>query len=484
MFKHTGAQFCDAFDFARELGVKTCIGTEAPLTLRQVLQQRISSQGKDPSDPATVREVYEGTFKRIMVAHPLDYYWIWTPEGWTWSGNKPEQYAAMVRDLKLAYEAKNRVDAPLQLATAGWVLGPGHHRAALDNDLPKGIPVSAISRNTGATKVDPAFARVAGREKWAIPWLESDNREGLAAPQLFVGRMRRDVADALSYRCTGLMGLHWRTRILGPNASTLAAAAWDQSGWNPSFDRLSPEAVVPTDGPLGGAVAAYRGRRISGTADALLYQTCRYNFEGYNLKVPNGQYRVTLGFCEPHFDYWLNTFKYCRSLAQLRCALARPDSDEISRLYADAYRYLLATVNTPGGLATVVNMEIHPGWGPSVAKHTDQPWPTEYQGKPRLIVPTVRTLLGKGEDLQFKVIVLDNEPPQSAMLHWRPLGTGQFQTIPLQHVAHAVYQVELPSPGDDFEYRIEATTANGTNLRWPVTAPEINQTVLLWNVLD
>jgi hypothetical protein len=64
------------------------------------------------------------------------------------------------------------------------------------------------------------------------------------------------------------------------------------------------------------------------------------------------------------------------------------------------------------------------------------------------------------------------------MLHWRPLGTGQFQTIPLQHVARAVYQVELPSPGEDFEYRIEATMADGSNLTWPASAPEINQTVV------
>jgi len=655
VFNRTGAQFRDAFGFARELGVKTCIGTEAPLTFPKVLQERLKAAGKDPADPATVREVYEGTFKRIMAAHPLDYYWIWTPEGWTWRGNKPEQYAATVRDVKLAYEAKNRVDAPFQLATAGWVLGPGHDRAAFDNDLPKVIPMSAISRNTGAAKVDPAFGRVAGREKWAIPWLESDNREGLAAVQLFVGRMRRDAADALSYRCTGLMGLHWRTKILGPNVSALADAAWDQTGWNPSFGRLSAEGVAPTDGPLGGAVAAYPGRKVSGTADALLYQTCRYNFEGYDLKVPNGRYRVTLGFCEPHFDksaerigdfelqgkkavealdifarvgkfaaldlvseevvvtdgwlrlrikarqswpcistivmegdgfsrkincggpaykdyeadlevtannsflpcddfyadwatanfglaeigdvfaaidgrvpqvtdggcpsgrltpigqpwdavapqfafvdelesyrprvqgagnlhrfdYWLNTFKYCRSLAQLRCALANPDTDEIKRLYADAYRYLLATVNTPGGLAMVVNMESHPGWEASVAKHTGQPWPTEYQGEPRLIVPTVRTMVSEGEALTVKVIVLDNERPKAAALHWRQMGEGDYQEMPLEHVARGVYTVPMPPASTGaVEYYIQATTAKGQTLTWPPTAPCIAQTVI------
>ena len=85
-----------------QLGVKTCIGTESPLILPKALRERLKAQGKNPDDPATVREVYEGMFRRIAASHPLDYFWIWTPEGWTWGGNKPEQYADTVSDVKLA----------------------------------------------------------------------------------------------------------------------------------------------------------------------------------------------------------------------------------------------------------------------------------------------------------------------------------------------------------------------------------------------
>ena len=59
-------------------------------------------------------------------------------------------------------------------------------------------------------------------------------------PQLWAGRMRRDAFDALKYGCTGLMGIHWRTRILGPNVSALAKAAWDQKGWSEAAP-ASPE---------------------------------------------------------------------------------------------------------------------------------------------------------------------------------------------------------------------------------------------------
>jgi len=81
VFNRTAAQLRDAFGFARQLGVKTCIGSETPLTIPKAVQERLRAQGKNPTDPAAVGEVYEGTFRRIMASHPLDYYWLWTPGG-------------------------------------------------------------------------------------------------------------------------------------------------------------------------------------------------------------------------------------------------------------------------------------------------------------------------------------------------------------------------------------------------------------------
>ena len=98
--------------------------------------------------------------------------------------------------------------------------------------------MSCINRNVGFAPVEAGFARVQGRPEWAIPWLEDD--PALIIPQLWVGRMRRDAADALAYGCSGLLGIHWRTRILGPNVSALAKAAWDQKPWNPYLGKEMP----------------------------------------------------------------------------------------------------------------------------------------------------------------------------------------------------------------------------------------------------
>ncbi|MBC7352646.1 MAG: hypothetical protein H5U08_09835 [Thermogutta sp.] len=300
LFEKMGRVLDEAFTFARNLGIVTAVGTETPLTIPTPVRERLQASGKDPSNPAVVKEVYAGMFKRIMQTHPLDYYWFWTPEKWTWSGTKPEEVEATLADLKMAYEAAKEVNAPFTLATCGWVLGPSQDRALFDKVLPKEMPVSCINRQVGHDPVEPGFARVQGRPKWAIPWLEDD--PALISPQLWVGRMRKDAADALKYGCTGLMGIHWRTRQLGPNVSALAAAAWDQQGWNPEVGQTPPASSRPGEGPEGGQFAAFPGVDFADTDEDPIYQTVRYDVDAYRFNLPNGRYQVVLKFCEPHYS--------------------------------------------------------------------------------------------------------------------------------------------------------------------------------------
>jgi hypothetical protein len=296
VFNRAGTMLSEAFRFAHALGVKTCVGTETPLTVPKAVPERLKAMGRNPADPAVVKELYAGMFTRIAKAYPIDYYWFWTPEGWTWSGVKEEQIKATIADIQTAIAAAREVNAPFTLATCGWVLGPQTDRALLDNVLPKDMPMSCINRQVGMEPVEPGFARVSRRPKWAIPWMEDD--PALTSPQLWAGRMRQDAVDALRYGCTGLMGIHWRTEILAPNVAALAQAAWDQS-WNKAAEKAAQS--VKTEGPAGGQVAAFPNNRIAGTQDAPLYQTVRYNLSAYHFAVPNGKYTVTLRFCEPHY---------------------------------------------------------------------------------------------------------------------------------------------------------------------------------------
>ncbi len=300
VFERAAGLLRHAFEFAHEVGVCTCVGTETPLIVPKLVRERLKAAGKDPVDLSTTKELYEGIFRRIAQAYPLDYYWLWTPEGWTWSPVKEDQISATTNDLLTAYAALKSVGATFKLATCGWVLGPQQNRAMFDEILPKEVAVSCINRQVGNTPVDAGFAGVSGRGKWAIPWLEDD--PGLTEPQFWVGRMRRDAADALRYGCDGLMGIHWRTRVLAPNVAALAQAAWDQTPWLASYPARTPPSNERVFGPLGGQVANYAGSAIADTEDDPLYQSVRYDLKGYRIPASNGLCTVTLKFCEPHYN--------------------------------------------------------------------------------------------------------------------------------------------------------------------------------------
>jgi hypothetical protein len=297
VFDRVGESLNDVFTYGRRLGIKTVIGTELPLIIPAPVKQRLLAAGKKPDDPAVVQEIYEGMFQRIAKTHSLDYYWLWTNEGWTWSPVTQAQIDEVMANFHAADAAAKKVKAPFTLATSGWVLGPPQSPALFDNSLPKEMPMACINRQVGNTPIEPGFAQIAGRPKWAIPWLEDD--PGMTIPQLWAGRMRRDAADALEYGCTGLMGIHWRTRVLSPNVAALAKAAWDQTGWNKDMKTAGKTDVKVPEGVDGGQTAEFPNTHFVDADHDAVYQTVRYGMKAYHLDIPNGTYNVTLKLCEP-----------------------------------------------------------------------------------------------------------------------------------------------------------------------------------------
>jgi hypothetical protein len=307
LFNRTAAMLRGVFTLARRFGVRTSAGMETPLTVPVLVQERLRKAGRDPKDPAVVKDLYKGVFQRIMAAYPLDIYWFWTTESWTWSDAGEAEVKAVTDDLLTAAAAAREVAAPFSLATCGWVLGPPSNRSLFDQVLPKDVAATCINREVGKAPVDPSFARIEGppsdpskaaaenrRSKWAIPWLEDD--PSLTSPQLWAGRMRRDAADALAYGCDGLLGIHWRTRILSPNVLALAWAAWDQS-WNPA-----PAKFAELEGPVNGWYVAFPDKPVAGAKEEAIYQDVRDRAYGYHLRIPDGTYAVTLKLVEHEFD--------------------------------------------------------------------------------------------------------------------------------------------------------------------------------------
>ncbi len=67
----------------------------------------------------------------------------------------------------------------------------------------------------------------------------------------------------------------------------------------------------------------------------------------------------------------------------------------------------------------------------------------------------------RGETLTLKIIALDKQPVKSVTSTGRPLGKGEWQTIPATHIARAVYEAKLPAAQDDFEYYLSVETTAG-----------------------
>ena len=72
-----------------------------------------------------------------------------------------------------------------------------------------------------------------------------------------------------------------------------------------------------------------------------------------------------------------------------------------------------------------------------------------------------------GETLKLTVVVMGPKP-ESPKLYWRPLGKGNFASIPLEHLARGVYTVALPADAvkDDFEYYIQVAVG-GQTIQFP-----------------
>ena len=86
----------------------------------------------------------------------------------------------------------------------------------------------------------------------------------------------------------------------------------------------------------------------------------------------------------------------------------------------------------------------------------------------------------RGESLILKIIAIDLRPVESVAVHVRPLGKGDWRTIPATHVARAIYAARLPAAEDDYEYYVTAEFSGGKGLVWPATAPSLNQTVITY----
>ncbi len=254
-FNNVGFMFKDAFSHARQLGVKTAIGTEAPMGFepgnsRHLVETDwihscppdVQSRMRDvhgftlPTERGSVNEaftkaLYEGVFTRIMKTHHLDYFWLWTYETWTYLGHRlsKQQIEAVADDYRYCNEVMNEMKTPFKLATFGWRVGTvgtkqpkGKGPLEFHDDLPLDVPFGTLwDRAEGMKQVIDA-----GREAWSSCWYEED--WGMIQPQFRVTTIWNEVGAGLDIGgVQALIAKHWRINSIAPASAAHAQLVWE-----------------------------------------------------------------------------------------------------------------------------------------------------------------------------------------------------------------------------------------------------------------
>lgn len=301
VFNRTGKLFNDAFTFGKKFEMDFCMGLESPISIPREVRARLEEKSIDPNSDEAKALVYEGVFSRIEKTHPLDYFWLWTPEGWTWGTPTKESVENTKNDIEIARNVLEKRSNPFGFGLSGWVLGPPDNPTLFDKYLPEGDFMSSLSRLVGQERLDLDYRDLKGkRSTMPILWLEDD--PAMTTPQFWAGRLRNDIAEAYSNESKGVIGIHWRTRSIDTNIQAFAKACWEQEEWNPNWNKQYNYAPVAINDIRMGGVGANYYKGIIGTEDQYLYNTQRYGIDGYKVKVPNGNYRVTFLFSETKFS--------------------------------------------------------------------------------------------------------------------------------------------------------------------------------------
>ncbi|HVN03567.1 MAG TPA: hypothetical protein VMT86_04060 [Bryobacteraceae bacterium] len=219
------------FDHAARLGIKTGIGFEPyqiPDEILRALPPEVrldkSSGPRFDVESRTAKDMLEVRLAQLLEAYPqVDYVWLWEDEDMNWESRKTG-VPLSVTPFREAYDFLRRNAPHKRLVLAGWG-GVARHFEHFHRNLPGDIIFSCLNDSLGWDLVDESFGKLENRERWPIPWLEDD--PSMWFPQFRASRFELDMNRAVQFGCQGLLGIHWRHRIVDPTAGFQARFSWE-----------------------------------------------------------------------------------------------------------------------------------------------------------------------------------------------------------------------------------------------------------------
>jgi hypothetical protein len=224
----TTALFRKALTFAQELGIKTGIGFEPYINPAEIVSALPPESKSFPGglvESRIGRDLLERRLADLLERYPMiDYVWLWQDEDSNWDSRKKE-IGFSVTPFVQAHEFLQKHAPSKRLVLGGWG-GVARHFEDLHQRLPEDIIFSSLDDSLGWDPISEAFGRLGKRERWPIPWLEDDPSMWL--PQFRASHVQDSMQRARNLGCQGMLGIHWRHRVIDPTATYFARAAWDR----------------------------------------------------------------------------------------------------------------------------------------------------------------------------------------------------------------------------------------------------------------
>lgn len=534
--------------YAKQRGVRTCVGFEL---------------GGDPTNRDT-QAFYERKLRHTLAMYPMaDAIWLWQSEGLGGGaqGSQSPKLEAITRQLqstfaylesdariaeaarvtefvRFAYAVIRLVDPDIQIIVSGW----GGDRwmrfsdfyLGLDQLLPPDVVFAALDNidPSWESNVSHVYGELSpGRERWPIPWFESDGggaRRDQWGPQANVAPFTALCRDALDKGCQGMLGIHWQTRGVEEVAAYLAQFAWNPSlTYEGFYDTYAERCYGPSAAKemsqihrelesLGPRWTGSLGQVECGTFS--WFSDTRRPQEANLRALARIERRVRLlrqSAAPRHrerFDYLLATIRFVTAYDQAALAIDGPEglagdvaraealaaeganraAAEVARQTREgllnagldeamwAYEPRLTSQGDYGNLATI-NVKAYAAWLDLWERANDL-LPSEQRQAPPRYVPPGLHLLAKGETgvvpsqaaLAVRCCALSEAGPMHVRLHWRVPGSRWLTTTMAPTRNHG-FLAQVPGTHigpAGIEYYIDATDGLGRRAVWPSTAPD------------
>ncbi len=225
----TTVMFRKALLFAQQLGIKIGIGFEPYVNPAETITALPPESKSFPGglvESRIGRDLLERRLADLLERYPMvDDVWLWQDEDSNWDSRKKD-VALSVTPFLQAHEFLRKHAPNKRLVLGGWG-GVARHFEDLHKRLPEDIVFSSLNDTLGWDPISEVFSKLGSRECWPIPWLEDD--PSMWFPQFRASHVQSDMQRARELGCQGMLGIHWRHRVVDPTATYFARAAWNKS---------------------------------------------------------------------------------------------------------------------------------------------------------------------------------------------------------------------------------------------------------------